>query len=556
MANNDGNLIDEIHDSYSEGKLDYLAGAGTSIDAGLPNWSTLNNRLLKRFFHRQLRPSDEIDQVQIPPEPDELHTLAEVFTQRLSRDSVVDLVRNSLENKDEFTEMLREALYADRGEVELKPLQYELAAAVSGAEPNRILTTNFDDLLERAFCRLHGLEEPEEIREELAIVFSEDGFTDFIEDGSDTESNQFVHLHGFLPPDNGDGEELVLSEQDFWRTSDDWPTQTLRETLMDSGRDLLVVGMSLADPRLRGVLFERANCGGDRGKVFVLLDKQTGTLVQPLARRRAYSLLALYEEQYWEDLRVKVHFVENFELLPLYLRQIRLGDAPGKWCAMAREFLDDRAAPAGRSFEDLHEFQVQREASYYLEEQLTFIRRKFEVPRDEELTLGFFVPSDEPEDSDVPEKIRLAFRYNDGFAGDDYQIPLGDGADSSPDTVQGVPEEHANRRELAVDSVEDAQGAAGYAFVTGAVTEARHSSAELNREFDKEMREDWDGGRTFSSLLCVPIYGSEDWVPLGVGFVSSNRRNPFWAGFSSNRSLDLNTLIRASFRELLGYQET
>jgi hypothetical protein len=192
---------------------------------------------------------------------------------------------------------------------------------------------------------------------------------------------------------------------------------------------------------------------------------------------------------------------------------------------------------------------VQREACEFLSTQLRFIRRKFEVPSNEELTLGFFVPTPLPDPGEST-SIRLAFRYNDEFAGDDYEISPDDG-----DSVQGVPAGHAARRQLEVSSVAEAQGAAGYAFVTGALTEARHSSTELNRNFDEAMHRDWDGGRTFSSLLCVPIYGSTDWVPLGVGFLSSNRREPFWSGFSPDRSINLNSLVRASFRELLGYED-
>ena len=366
----------------------------------------------------------------VAPQPDELEVLSSVFTDRLGRDSVVDLVRNRLSDKNEFLEMVRAALYTTRGAVELKPLQYELVAAVGDSKPYRILTTNFDNLLERAFCKLYGLTGPKEVKEKLAIVVGEGQFEE--------KKTEFIHLHGFLPPESDTGEGLVLSEQDFWKTRDNWATDTLRNTLMEPDRDLLVVGMSLADPRLRRVLFERAESDENNGDVYVLLDKQTASLDKPLARRRAFELLGVYERQYWEDLGVNVRFVENFELLPLYLRQIRLGNTPGQWCDTARSFLRKRVRQGACCYDQLHSVAVQQEARYYLAEQLEFIRRKFEVPHDEELTLGFFVPSKR----------------------------------------------------------------------------------------------------------------------VGVGFLSSNRRTPFWTGFSSDRSLNLNTLIRASFRELLGYQKS
>lgn len=111
----------------------------------------------------------------------------------------------------------------------------------------------------------------------------------------------------------------------------------------------------------------------------------------------------------------------------------------------------------------------------------------------------------------------------------------------------------AHSRVLEVDSVADAQGAAGYSFVSGSLVEALHSSPHINRNFTDDMRSRWDSGRTFSSLLCVPIYGSRDWVPLGVGFLSSTHKDPFWNGLSANERIQLYALVRATFRELLSY---
>jgi hypothetical protein len=535
-------LIEEIHKPYQRGNLEYLVGAGASVDAGLPNWSDLNDRLLRLFFKHRLSPDDEAKKTQVAPEPDELQAVAEVFASRFGRESVVDLIKGDIQ-QDEFQMLLRDALYGDYHDPELKPLQYELAATMFGTGPDQLLTTNFDDLLEKAFLRLNEEKEPD-ANASVFVVATE---SDVARDGNEPG---IVHLHGYLSREGVRRGQLVISEQDFWSSENDWPSDVLSDILMDPNRDLLIVGMSLADPRLRSLLFERADADEDCGEVYVLLDKDTGNPESPLAKRRAYRLLSEYENDFWDDLGVQVMFVENFEFLPMRLRQIRLGNQPGQWCRKARGFLNEQSESGGCIYTRIHDLEVQRQARDFLEQQLTFVRRKFEVPSSEELSLGFFVPSPDfsgPENA----KIRLAFRFNDQVVESSYEMRSGEGQ-----MFQGVPEEHARNRQLCVTSVEGAQGAAGYAFVTGALIEARHSSSELNRKFSDEMVDDWDGGRTFSSLLCVPVYGSAEWVPLGVGFLSSNRREPFWAGFSTDRSLTMNSLIRASFRELLGYDDS
>ena len=51
MAVDEVNLS-EIRQSFENNRLDYLVGAGSSIDAGLPRWSELNRELLERFFRQ------------------------------------------------------------------------------------------------------------------------------------------------------------------------------------------------------------------------------------------------------------------------------------------------------------------------------------------------------------------------------------------------------------------------------------------------------------------------------------------------------------------------
>lgn len=542
--------IQEIRDSFQEGRLDYLIGAGSSIDAGLPGWSALNNRLLELFFKRQFSQDAKQSELLVAPEPDELEALAYIFVHRFGREPVIDLIKNSVGDEADFRDLLRNSLYGEMGQIELRPLQFELAATLGETDTGnirRLVTTNFDNLLERAYCRLKG-EDDQKVMKYIELIANQADLRDDQTESSNSRP-QFVHLHGYLPDldTEKDRGAIILSERDFILTDEDWQTTFLRTILMSSERDLLIIGMSLADPRLRRLLHQRAESSEEHGKVFVLLPKSSAGDDDPLAVRRAHKMVGAYEQKYWDNLGVSVKFVGNLDTLPLHLRRIRLGDDPSTWRTKARDFLNQASADHaedGPVLNRLYAELKQRQANLLLARRLEHIRSRFEVPRDEELTLGYFVPS--PEDAPV---IQLAFRFNDHTPGD-Y---LFDSTVDRRQTFQGVNEERSSQRRLRVETVTGSQGGAGYSFTTGAVVEVLCSSPELNRNFDNEMDRSWDSGRTFSSLLCVPIYGSPTWLPLGVGFLSSNRKQPFWAGISEDDTLALNREIRTTFRVLLEY---
>lgn len=524
--------IGEIRESFLEEKLEYLVGAGTSIGAGLPDWHTLKHQLLRTFFDEEFRQEDS--SLLVEPEPDELAALANVFVDRFAHESAIDVIRFQLEDRGErFSKLLRETLYASPAGVELQPVQYELAAALSSVE--RLITTNFDTLLEQAFGYLNDCATGYDSGS-IDIVAAED------ESGDDESQNpQVVHLHGYLPRNARLHGRLVLSERDFAETSDAWPTHVLKGILNDPERDLLVTGMSLADPRLRSLLLDRSKEKEPPGRVFALLTKSFAAYDAPLAERRAHKLLHRYELDYWERLGVHIKWVEDHQEIPMLLRQTRLGSDCAEWCKKGSQYLSEETSLEEPLSEAIYSETNQRIASTYLDEQIQYLRRSLDVDEQEELTIGYFVPS--PSSSD---RIQLAFRYNDQFLEDPYRYPTSDDA-----FVHGVTEERAAERVLRVESIEEAQGAAGYAFVTGKVVEALRGSKEMNRKFTTGMIREWDSGRTFSSLLCVPIYGGPEWLPLGVGFVSSNRNEPFWAVLPAEETLFLQRLVRSTYGRLL-----
>ncbi|HYO71345.1 MAG TPA: hypothetical protein VEU33_35230, partial [Archangium sp.] len=102
-------------------------------------------------------------------------------------------------------------------------------------------------------------------------------------------------------------------------------------------------------------------------------------------------------------------------------------------------------------------------------------------------------------------------------------------------------------------SLEEAQGASGRAFLLGATIETSRRSPRVHANFTAPMLDAWTRDQAFSSLVCVPIYDSAGWVPIGVVYLTSNRQNPFWKDLESQEYDALETLLRNTFTEVLEY---
>ena len=527
MSSKDQVRLESIRESYLGGSLEFIVGAGASMASGLPSWNKLNYNLLRLFFRDELSALD--------PEHEELQALSVVFAERFGRESVVDVVRQHRQDSGAFCELLQSALYGGQSEFELASIQFELAAAVGTQGPpgpRGLYTFNYDDLIERAIRDLRGVRATPVTR------------------GIPPHQPHVVHLHGYLPPGaNAEGScgTIILSEKDYLRGVNSWADRKL-EDLFDSHRDVLLVGLSLADPRLRRLLFKRLQrTQGARahnepqGRIFVLLSQSNTPRGAELATRRAHKTVSQYEIPYWEAWDVHVRLVEHHDLVPFYLRQIRLGEDPRVWVELGRAHLQKNAQFYG----ELYEPEVQLQATHFLRARHHFVRSRFAIGADDEIHLGFFVPG-----WDNNDYIQLGFKFGEG-----YQLFKSTADWSGDAAIQTLTEADAEARRLDVRRLHAPQGAAGHAFLTGTVVDARSGSARLDQNFSAEMRVAWSGSRTFQSLLCVPVFGSERWVPLGVAFVSSNRRVPFWAGLEGDESLNLQGLMRSMFSALLGLRQ-
>ncbi|ATB43922.1 hypothetical protein CYFUS_009403 [Cystobacter fuscus] len=502
-----GDFVANLQRSFQEGSLEFLVGAGASIASGLPSWNELNRRLLSSFLAQEH--SD------LEFQSGDLDVAARIFVDNFGREAVVDVVRDKLP-AERYLDMLRDALY--RGvPKDVSSIHLELAAilAASMDTPRRRLhglyTFNFDDLLERAAERLLG-KAPE-----------------VIVTGERPAEPHVVHLHGYLPPTPGKTPSgtVVLSEKDYHEARGDWASRKLDDLFTEEKKTVLMVGLSLADPRLRGLLLERvkrAQRHQSVARVYALLSNNPPSPGAELMDRLARNFVRRHQEDFWASWRMHVLDVESHDLVPFYLRQIRLGSNGGTWAEKGEAFLR-ATSPV---FKDLYREEVQRSAINVLKGMHSFLKRRFAVLQEEELHIGGFIPA-------AGALIQLGFRYR--------------GGDGTGDIIN---EPYARTRQLSVASMEKAQGASGFTFLRGVTLEASRDP-RLHANFTAPMLESWTHDQIFSSMVCVPIYDSANWIPIGVIYLTSNRLKPFWAGLDTEDYEQLETLLRNTFTEVLKY---
>lgn len=543
MFDVDATSVARIHESFTNRRLIIVVGAGLSVAAGLPNWDTLNRNLLSHYFGEAFSdptPEDEapVGAPRFSPEPEDMEELANILFEKFGKDAVVDLVKLELKNAGkqdaDYHRILKSALYGEDKVYSLHPVHFELAASLGDIGKSRFVrfyTFNYDDLIERAMTRLTEIDEAKPIYE-----------------GQPNSPRSVVHLHGYFPDSAIEPRgTLILSERDYLDAPNDWADEQLHRIFRDD-KDVLFLGLSLRDPRLRRLLHERHNASSSyEGEIFAILSTgEDAVHSEAPLMRRASRIANQLLPRYWRAWGVNLVHLKHHEFVPFVLRRIRLGDDSGQWAGLARKHLEDE----GVFDEDLYSINRQAIASLYLEQQVGMLRSKFEALSHEELGVGVFVPEKTGEDGRV-KAIKLAFQNSDAKWVEPTEVEYESTGKPKTVRIQRVTPEHAERRRLEIDNLESFHGAAGYAYVTGAVVNAEPDSRHIDLNFPPDMRKSWNENRTFSSLYCVPVLDSAHWVPVGVIYVTSSLRDSFWSRLPSDARLSLNTQLRAMFRNLL-----
>lgn len=313
--------IDElIRSAGGDGKITLLVGAGASMEAGLPSWDKLLDRLLLRGGE-SAGLIETVAQGQ-PPTPEQAVRRARWLAEAardgpLGKAALAETLAGS--NRDCWIE---DALFEDavtgehRGPDDYYPgpiaRQIPVLLDAFGTTDLRIMTLNYDDLLEQA-CRQDGRFEPYAIStEDHRVPAGKVGV---------------FHLHGYLGRDGRPAGQLVLSEADYMQMQRgaSWQEQLVGAAFRDS--TVVFVGTSMLDPNVIRYLHGVTPPTGEQHARFALFVRQ-GTYEKEVpedirrARERALG-------QRWEALGVAAVFVDHYtdvaQILAEIARRRRLG---------------------------------------------------------------------------------------------------------------------------------------------------------------------------------------------------------------------------------------
>jgi hypothetical protein len=304
-------------------KVTLVVGAGVSMEAGLPSWEKLLDRLLLRGGEA----AGLIDTIAPGATPTaeqaqrRLRWLAQAALDGpLGKAALAEALAG--EQRDSW---ILEALYEDavtgtpRGPADYYPgpIARRIPALLAAFEPAdlRVMTLNYDDLLEQAL-RQDGQFAPHALTtEDLRVPAGKVGIT---------------HLHGYLGRDGRPSGQLVLSEADYMQMQrgTSWQEQVVANAFRES--TVIFVGTSMIDPNVIRYLHAVPPPSGEEHARFALFVRQ-GTYADDVptdVRDARESALA----RRWEALGVSAVFVDHYTdvaqvLAEVGLRRVRGPDA-------------------------------------------------------------------------------------------------------------------------------------------------------------------------------------------------------------------------------------
>lgn len=217
-------------------RLRVIAGAGVSMEVGLPSWSGLVNGMLR--------------EVVVALWPEEWPRFEQrVRDNPLLAAELVDSLSEQLATSETMDERIRRHLYqgADPAALQPGPLAGAIAELQRASGRHmRIATTNYDELLEGALRAL-----PDRTWSYVKTYVQQRG------PGADTVVVN--HLHGVLGKRTRG--KIILSEGDYHRmqrTSERWQQKMVAAFLSDPGAKCLFVGVSLTDSNMLRYLYNHA----------------------------------------------------------------------------------------------------------------------------------------------------------------------------------------------------------------------------------------------------------------------------------------------------------
>ncbi|WP_158633090.1 SIR2 family protein [Amycolatopsis sp. WAC 01376] len=225
-------LFASVSDASDE-DLTVVVGAGVSMDAGFISWPELIDLMTKQIKNEKLAQLVRDDKIDLPRKGE----------------LVLQLIKNEKKYAKD-AQIIRAALYLNGGSTHRNTGQLARSIArfiCAHKGKARLITTNFDTLLENALCEYF---DPAEIKP--FGLRGLDPWTKWLKQSK----IGVLHVHGLVPPPYSGRRRLdhiVLAESQFLRHG-----AKVREVIFENLKDRVSIfaGLSMSDPNLIGPLYE------------------------------------------------------------------------------------------------------------------------------------------------------------------------------------------------------------------------------------------------------------------------------------------------------------
>lgn len=276
-------------------RISLIAGAGVSRDAGLPDWSELVERLLRRAADARSGLDDEGREAWIK--------------ETISREQFLGsaAVVASLKTPEMLETWISHEVYDGRGSTGWAPgpIAREIAYLVGAfRRESRILTLNYDDLLEQALA--------ERFNEEVRTIASA------TDEAPGKGELCVTHLHGYTGRDGTVG-PLVISEDQYsyMQQGPSWQEKAMVEALNNT--TCLFLGTSLNDPNLIRYLYAHEIAEAPR---HVALFVRPRAIEERARKVRAFREHAVTER--WKRCGVNAVFVDHYGDVAQFVHEVAL----------------------------------------------------------------------------------------------------------------------------------------------------------------------------------------------------------------------------------------
>ncbi len=301
--------LNSLKSAYQKDEIVLMIGAGTSKDAGVPNWNELLKELNLSIINQNI--STKLTN-------SEKNEFAEELVNMQNGAPLVSAsyIRNAL--GEEFVNEIRKSLYRN-----VKPIKEQLLLETIAklSIPRRrqvgieaVITYNFDDLLENHLKR-NGVE--------YKSIYTEGDFE------IPTKLSVY-HVHGFIPKSisdykNLDDSILVFSEDGYHQMQTDpysWSNIVQMKALRE--KTCVLIGLSGVDPNLRR-LFSIHSEKFSGCKHYIILERQFKSSLSSKSQKfQEFSKLHhKIQEDTFKEIGLNVIWYEEHPEVPKILEQLK-----------------------------------------------------------------------------------------------------------------------------------------------------------------------------------------------------------------------------------------